>query len=56
MEKRGPKKVNPHTKRQQRLAKSKTQNKGDKSNEDKLDTLLGDPITNTKTVQIRPKL
>ena len=49
MVKRGPKKENPNTKRQQRLAKSKhPKNKGDKANKGNLDTLLGDPMVNTK--------
>ena len=49
MVKRGPKQENPHTKRQQRLAKSKRlKSKGDKPNKDKSDTLLGDPMVNTK--------
>ena len=49
MVKRGPKKENPQTKRQQRLAQIKMhQKKGDKGNKGNLDTLLGDPMVNTK--------
>ena len=49
MEKRGPEKVNPHTKKATKASQIKTsQNKGDKSHEGKLDTLLGDPMVNTK--------
>ena len=32
-----------------------SQNKGDKANKGNLDTLLGDPMVNTKKVHIRPK-
>ena len=49
MVKRGPKKVNPHTKRQQKASQIKTShNKGDKSHKGKSDTLLGDPMVNIK--------
>ena len=49
MVKRGPKKGNPHIKRQQRLAKlKKSLNKGDKANRSNSDTLLGDPMVNTE--------
>ena len=49
MVKREPKKENPHTKKATKARQIKTsQNKGDKSNKGKLDTLLGDPRGNTK--------
>ena len=48
MEKRGPNKVNPHTKRQQRLAKSKCL-KTRVTNPMKVNWIqLGDPMVNTK--------
>ena len=50
--KRGPKKVNPHIKRQQRISKLKSptkRNRGRNAEKGKLDTLLGDPVANTAT-------
>ena len=51
--KRGPKKVNPHIKRQQRISKSKSPvKKGTEAvnaKKGKQDTLLGDPVANTAT-------
>ena len=48
MVKRGPKKVNPHTKATKASQIKTSQNKGDKSHKGKSDTLLGDPMVNTK--------
>ena len=50
--KEGTKKGKPPHKKATKASQIKTsQNKGDKSHEDKLDTLLGDPIANTKNIQ-----
>ena len=49
MVKRGPKKEKPHTKKATKASQIKTShNKGDKSHKGKSDTLLGDPMVNTK--------
>ena len=57
MEKRGLEKVNPHTKRATKASQIKmSQNKGDKSHEDKSDTLLGDPIANIKNSTHKAKI
>ena len=48
--KRGPKKVNPHIKRQQRISKLKSPTKGTEAKnaeKGKSDTLLGDLVANT---------
>ena len=50
MVKRGPKKVNPHIKRQQRISRLKVPQKGNRgrnTKKGKPDTLLGDPVANT---------
>ena len=51
--KTGPKKVNPHIKRQQRISKLKSPAKREQRpkmpKKDKPDTLLGDPVANTTT-------
>ena len=53
MVKRGPKRENPHIKRQQKIVRlKKSCKKGKKAknaNKGNLDTLLGDPVTNTAT-------
>ena len=55
--KEGTKKGKPPYKKATKASQIKmSQSKGDKPNKDKLDTLLGDPIVNTKRIQIRPKL
>ena len=49
MVKRGPKNGKPPHKKATKASQIKTsQNKGEKPNKDKLDTLLGDPMVNTK--------
>ena len=49
MVKRGQKKKNPHNKKVTKASQIKmSQNKGDKANKGNLDTLLGDPMVNTK--------
>ena len=55
--KEGTEKGKPPHKKATKASQIKTsQSKGDKPNKDKLDTLLGDPMVNTKTVQIKPRL
>ena len=55
--KEGTKKGKPPHKKATKTSQIKmSQNKGDKPNKDKLDTLLGDPMVNIKRAQIRPKL
>ena len=53
MVKRGPKRENPHIKRQQKIVRLKSPTKRAKkaknSNKGNLDTLLGDPVANTAT-------
>ena len=52
MVKRGPKKENPHIKRQQRISRLKILQKGNRSQKHRKgnpDTLLGDPVANTAT-------
>ena len=47
--KEGNEKGNPHTKKATKASQIKTsQNKGDKANKGNSDTLLGDPMVNTK--------
>ena len=46
----------PHKKATKASQIKTSYNKGDKSHKGKLHTMLGDPMVNTKTVQIRPKL
>ena len=54
--KEGTEKGKPPHKKATKASQIKTSyNKGDKSHKGKLHTLLGDPMVNTKTVQIRPK-
>ena len=56
MVKRGQKKKNPHIKRQPKANQIKTsQNKGDKANKGKPDTLLGDTMVNTKVYTHKAK-
>ena len=45
----------PHKKTTKASQIKMSQNKGDKANKGNLDTLLGDPMVNTKKVHIRPK-
>ena len=54
--KEGTKKGKPPHKKATKASQIKmSQNKGDKANKGNLDTLLGDPMVNTKKVHIRPK-
>ena len=54
--KEGTEKGKPLHKKATKASQIKTsQNKGDKANKGNPDTLLGDPMVNTKKVDIRPK-
>ena len=56
MVKRGLKKVKPPHKKATKANQIKTsQNKGDKANKGNPDTLLGDPMVNTKTGTYKAK-
>ena len=56
MVKRGLKKENPPHKKATKASQIKmSQNKGDKPNKGKLDTLLGDPMVSTKKSTIKAK-
>ena len=54
--KEGTNKGKPPHKKATKASQIKTsQNKGDKANKGNSDTLLGDPVVNTKRVHLRPK-
>ena len=56
MVKRGPKKGKPPHKKETKASQiKKSQNKGDKPNKNKSDTLLGDPMVSTKKSTYKAK-